>query len=185
VENLWTYRDARFILASKIQKENGGRKNMHIRKSVLLSMAVLALAGGWLARTIAQENSSGAAVNYFDAAKVSAAMEKSGVGKITEGKAGDGVYTVLMARRNKAGEVELHTLDSDVFYVVSGTATFVTGGAAVGMKTTTPNEERGQSINGGETHHLKTGDVITIPNGVPHWFKEVNGTFIYFVVKVR
>lgn len=158
---------------------------MNIRKSVLVSLLVLAIAGGWIAQTIAQENPPAPAVNYFEGGKITAAAKKSGVSKVTEGKAGGGVYTVLIAHRDKAGEVELHALDSDVFYVVSGNATFVTGGTAVGMKTTAPNEERGQSITGGETHHLKTGDVITIPNGVPHWFKEVKGTFLYFVVKVR
>jgi len=158
---------------------------MYIRKNVLAGFLILSLAGGWMAKTIAQENSSSDAVNYFDGAKIMTALEKTGFGKITEGKAGSGFYTVMMARRDKGGEVELHKLDSDVFYVVRGTATFVTGGTAVGMKATAPNEERGQSITGGETHHLKTGDVITIPNGVPHWFQNVKGTFVYFVVKVR
>ena len=158
---------------------------MHIRKSVLISFVVLAIAGGWLAKTIAQDNSPAPGVNYFESGKVTTAVEKGGVSKITEGKAGSGFYTVMMARREKPGEVELHTLDSDVFYVVSGTATFVTGGTAAGMKTTAPNEERGQSISGGETHHLSKGDVITIPNGVPHWFQEVKGPFLYFIVKVR
>jgi mannose-6-phosphate isomerase-like protein (cupin superfamily) len=158
---------------------------MYIRKSLLMGFLALALAGGWLAKTIAEEKMSSTGVNYFDGAKIMTALEKSGVGKITEGKAGSGVYTVMMAHRDKAGEVELHALDSDVFYVVKGDATFVTGGTAVGMKSTAPNEERGQSITGGETHHLKTGDVITIPNGVPHWFQDVKGSFLYFVVKVR
>ena len=39
-------------------------------------------------------------------------------------------------------------------------------------------------LTGGEEHHLKKGDVIVIPNGVPHKFTEVSGTFLYFVVKV-
>ncbi|HLY62408.1 MAG TPA: cupin domain-containing protein [Terriglobia bacterium] len=158
---------------------------MYVRKSVLLSFVVLAVAIGWLAKTIAQENSSSPAVSYFEGARIASTLEKSMSTKITEGKAGSGVYTVMMAHRVKAGEVELHTLDSDVFYIVSGNATFVTGGTPVGMKSTAPNEERGQSIIGGETRVLSAGDVITIPNGVPHWFKEVKGSFLYFVVKVR
>jgi quercetin dioxygenase-like cupin family protein len=32
---------------------------------------------------------------------------------------------------------------------------------------------------------LQAGDVITIPKGVPHWFKAVDGKVKYFVVKVR
>jgi mannose-6-phosphate isomerase-like protein (cupin superfamily) len=157
---------------------------MHIRKSVGMGLLVLAIAVGWLARTLAQDKSA-ATVNYFEGGKITAAVKKSGFTTITEAKAGSGYYTVMMAHRDKAGEVERHALDSDIFYVVKGDASFVTGGTAVGMKATAPNEERGQSITGGQSHHLKTGDVITIPNGVPHWFKEVRGTFLYFVVKVR
>jgi glc operon protein GlcG len=29
------------------------------------------------------------------------------------------------------------------------------------------------------------GDVVVIPNGVPHWFKEVEAPFLYYVIKVR
>lgn len=158
---------------------------MYIRKSLLMGFLALALVGGWLAKTIAEGKMSSSGVNYFDGAKIMNALEKTGIGKIAEGKAGSGVYTLMMARRDKAGEVELHKLDSDVFYIVSGTATFVTGGTAMGMKSTAPNEERGQSITGGNIQPLKAGDVITIPNGVPHWFQDVKGTFLYFVVKVR
>jgi glc operon protein GlcG len=40
-------------------------------------------------------------------------------------------------------------------------------------------------VNGGETRKLVPGDVVIIPNGVPHWFKEVEAPFDYYVVKVR
>jgi glc operon protein GlcG len=43
---------------------------------------------------------------------------------------------------------------------------------------------RAKEIVGGEDHQLNKGDVIVIPNGIPHWFKEVNGTFLYYMVKV-
>ena len=41
------------------------------------------------------------------------------------------------------------------------------------------------SIEGGDTRHLAKGDVIIVPNGTPHWFKEVDGPVLYYVVKVR
>jgi hypothetical protein len=47
-----------------------------------------------------------------------------------------------------------------------------------------PGEIRAPKIAGGEEHHLKKGDVIVIPAGVPHQFTAVDGTFLYFVVKV-
>jgi len=80
--------------------------------------------------------------------------------------------------------VEIHERDMDIFYILEGSATFVTGGKAKEPKTTGPGEIRAKEIVGGEDRHLVKGDVIVIPNGVPHWFKEVNGTFLYYVVKV-
>ena len=93
-------------------------------------------------------------------------------------------YKVQTGRRVKAGEVEFHDHDTDIFYVLDGTATFVTGGTIEGSRSTGPGETRGKEIKGGVTHHLAKGDVIVIPAGVPHWFTEVGGTFLYFVVKV-
>lgn len=93
-------------------------------------------------------------------------------------------YKVMTGRRVAPGEVEIHEKDTDVFYITEGSATFVTGGTAVNPHTTSPGEIRGTEIKGGEPHHLTKGDVIIIPNGVPHQFTEVSGTFLYFVVKV-
>ena len=92
-------------------------------------------------------------------------------------------YAVQMLKRTAAGQVEVHTKETDIFYVVDGEATIVTGGTMVGGKETQPNQLRGTSIDGGETFHLKKGDSITIPAGVPHWFKDVPQSIQYFTVK--
>jgi glc operon protein GlcG len=68
---------------------------------------------------------------------------------------------------------------------LEGTATFVTGGTAVDPKNIAPDEIRGRSITAGETRKLAKGDVIIVPNGVPHWFQQVQGPFLYYVIKVR
>ena len=79
----------------------------------------------------------------------------------------------------------MHALDTDVIYVLDGSATLVTGGTVVGGKTTEPNEVRGDAIDGGQARRIARGDVITVPNGTPHWFQEVQGPLTYYVVKVR
>lgn len=94
-------------------------------------------------------------------------------------------YMVNTSRRNQPGLAEIHSLDTDIIYVTEGTATFVTGGTAVETKEIALNEIRGSRIDGGETRQLSKGDVIIVPNGVPHWFKEVGGTFLYYTIKVR
>jgi mannose-6-phosphate isomerase-like protein (cupin superfamily) len=93
-------------------------------------------------------------------------------------------YKVVAGRRVAPGFVEIHTRDTDVFYIVDGSATFVTGGTAVDPKDAGPNEIHATSITGGTERHLEKGDVIIIPHGIPHQFTKVDGTFLYFVVKV-
>jgi len=94
-------------------------------------------------------------------------------------------YMVHASHRDSPGLVELHDLDTDIVYVLKGSATLVTGGTPVNVKTIAPNEHRGTAVENGETRRLVPGDVIIIPNGVPHWFKEVEGPLDYYVVKVR
>ncbi len=93
-------------------------------------------------------------------------------------------YDVRTGHRVKPGEVETHAQYTDIMYVTGGSATFITGGQVNGDKKDNPEEPRGKSIAGGETHHLVKGDVIVIPNGVPHWFEQVSD-FKNFVVKIR
>jgi glc operon protein GlcG len=92
-------------------------------------------------------------------------------------------YKVHASRRVEPGQAEIHTLDTDVIYVVDGSATLVTGGKAVDAKEIAPNELRGTKIEGGEEHQIGKGEVIIIPNGVPHQFSAITGELHYFVCK--
>ena len=129
--------------------------------------------------TVATAQTSDANVTYLRSDQVKAAFAK-GVPMIEVGD-----YKIHASRREGPGMVEVHTRDTDIAYVLQGTATLVTGGSAVGLKSIGPEEFRGTDIQGGETRELGVGDVIVIPNGIPHWFKRVDAPFLYYVVKVR
>ena len=73
-------------------------------------------------------------------------------------------YKVDAGRRTAPGDVELHDDVVDIMHVVEGEATVVTGTA---------------------THQLGEGDVLVIPQGVPHQFVDVSEPFLYFVAKVE
>jgi glc operon protein GlcG len=122
------------------------------------------------------------AVKFIDAKMVSDGFAKGAV--LDDGSNGEN-YMVHASRREKAGMSEIHELDTDIIYVLDGTATFVTGGKSVDSKMTATNEFRGSMIDGGETRQLKKGDVVIVPKGTPHWFRQVDGAFLYYVVKVR
>jgi len=118
-------------------------------------------------------------VVYFDHAKVDAGFAKGGT--MFSGEK----YKVITGRRDAPGEVEIHTKDTDVMYVVEGTATLITGGTVTNSRQTGAEELRGTAITGGQTLHLSKGDVVVIPAGTPHWMPETSKPFLYFVVKAR
>ena len=119
--------------------------------------------------------------SHFDAATVSAAFAKGGV--LFDGAGRN--YMVHASRREAPGQVEVHTRDTDIIYVLDGSSTFVTGGTMVGGAPIAADEIRGTTVDGGDVRQLHKGDVVIVPAGTPHWFKEVPGPFQYYVVKVR
>jgi glc operon protein GlcG len=118
-------------------------------------------------------------VTYLPAQQVAAAFAK-GMPLVQQEN-----YQVHASRRDAPGQVEVHTRDTDIIYVLTGTATFVTGGRMVGGKNIEAEEIRGTSVEGGEPRRIQPGDVIIVPNGTPHWFREVPAPLTYYVVKVR
>ena len=118
-------------------------------------------------------------VTYFDSSRVTAAFAK-GMPLIEVEN-----YKVHASHREGPGMAEVHERDTDIVYVLEGSATLVLGGKVVEGKSTAQEEIRGVSIQDGDARRVAKGDVIIIPNGVPHWFKEVPGPINYYVVKVR
>jgi mannose-6-phosphate isomerase-like protein (cupin superfamily) len=93
-------------------------------------------------------------------------------------------HFTMLSTRVKSGGAELHKNYSDIFVVVDGEATEVTGGTIVDP-TNTGNEIRGTRVEGGVAQVLRKGDVITIAPNTPHQTMVAPGkTFTYFVVKV-
>jgi quercetin dioxygenase-like cupin family protein len=136
--------------------------------------AALVLAASWSMRLAAADSP---AVTYFDHDKMADALAKGGAVTRTSD------YTVSGAHRGGPGQVEVHDKETDVIYITDGEATFVTGGKMIGGKMTKEGQWLGTDIQGGETHHMTKGDVVVIPAGTPHWFKEVKSVN-YFLVKV-
>jgi glc operon protein GlcG len=95
-------------------------------------------------------------------------------------------FKVHASRREAPGQAEVHTDEADIIYVLEGSATFITGGVVDNGRAAGPDEVRGDAIIGGETHLLAQGDVLVVPAGTPHWFKEIapGGPMLYYVVKV-
>ena len=114
--------------------------------------------------------------------KMAAKKEKVG----TESLAVLSNYQMSVAYRNASGQAELHQTKNDVFYVISGRCTLVTGGTIPNAKTTQPHELRGEAVSGGQKRKIGPGDFLTIPAGVPHQMVlDPGGEITYAVVKVN
>ncbi len=148
---------------------------MIIRGAVLLLM----LAGGVTAGFLAGSPQAPGFV-LIPAAQVEAKLKTPPARLLQSGN-----YTVMTMRRTDAGQAEWHEKDTDVVYVIDGAATVVTGGTMPDAKITEPGEKRSATIAKGTAHRISKGDVLTIPNGMPHWFSAVEGSVTYFIVKVR
>jgi uncharacterized protein GlcG (DUF336 family) len=137
----------------------------------------LAVIGAETAAAAAADGDRAAA--YFDSDTVRQTFERGGLLLDTRG------YKIDAGRREAPGEVEYHEHVVDVMHVVEGEATVITGGEMAGPREVAPGELRADSVEGGTEHRLYEGDVLAIPNGVPHQFVSVTDPFLYFVVKVE
>jgi mannose-6-phosphate isomerase-like protein (cupin superfamily) len=133
--------------------------------------------------------SSSFPATYFSNEKVTALYANGG--ELLGWKDGQNKYRVRMSVGHKEQEFAMSHAFSHIYYILQGSATFVTGGTIIDPKTVKPispapgNEIRGTAMGGGESRHLSKGDVIVVPAGVTHWWKEVDpGPFVYFVVQV-
>jgi len=95
-------------------------------------------------------------------------------------------HAVMLSFRAQNGVAELHENFADVFYVLEGQATLLTGGMVTDAVTVGQGEVRGSAVVGGTGLALAPGDVAHVPAGVPHqMLLPANTTLTCLVVKVQ
>jgi mannose-6-phosphate isomerase-like protein (cupin superfamily) len=77
-------------------------------------------------------------------------------------------HCAMLSFRSRDGEAEVHEKFADLFCVLAGKATLVTGGVVNGARTVAPGETRGTSIEGGARQAMRAGDFAHVPAGTPH-----------------
>jgi mannose-6-phosphate isomerase-like protein (cupin superfamily) len=112
---------------------------------------------------------------------------------VDAGSSNVGVGVVYRPQAAAQKSIE-HDKLTEVYYVLEGTGTLVTGGSLVDptpLPATSPiyreltgPSSMGTAIQGGERRRIGAGDIVIIPAGVPHWFSDVQGSIKYLVVRV-
>jgi mannose-6-phosphate isomerase-like protein (cupin superfamily) len=78
----------------------------------------------------------------------------------------------------------VHEKDAELFYVVEGSGTLVTGGALKDERRTNPENLTGTGIQGGTSRKLGPGDFVMVPEKTPHWFTGIDGALVLMSVHI-
>jgi mannose-6-phosphate isomerase-like protein (cupin superfamily) len=88
-------------------------------------------------------------------------------------------YRINIVRRAKGGGAIAHPGNTEVHYIIDGSATLVTGGTIL-----RPTAAGGVAeIKDGVTRHVGPGDVVVVPENSPHWYKDFDGPITYLEVR--
>lgn len=87
-------------------------------------------------------------------------------------------YVNRVDYRASVGPANLHEAENEIFYVLEGSATLVTGGTLVEPTPARNGNRNGARVDGGQSREVKAGDVLYIAAGTPHGFSAVNGLVV-------
>ena len=87
-------------------------------------------------------------------------------------------YNVSLEYRAAVANAAVHETEAELFYVIDGSATLVTGGKLTNENRTNAANLSGSGIEGGISRRVAKGDFIMVPEGTPHWFSAIDGTVV-------
>jgi mannose-6-phosphate isomerase-like protein (cupin superfamily) len=93
-------------------------------------------------------------------------------------------YNASLEYRGTVGPAAVHETEAEIFYVVDGSGTMVTGGKLVNEKRNNAANLGGTGIEGGSSRMISKGDFIVVPENVPHWFSSINGALVLMSLHV-
>jgi mannose-6-phosphate isomerase-like protein (cupin superfamily) len=96
-----------------------------------------------------------------------------------------GVYGVFRPKTLPGDAIRHETTTSEVYYMLSGSGTLVTGGTITGTKTTVgpASANRGERIDAGVTRKVVPGDMVIIPGRTPHWWSQLDSDIEYLIIR--
>ncbi|HTK35910.1 MAG TPA: cupin domain-containing protein [Caulobacteraceae bacterium] len=150
---------------------------MRIRLAVAAVIAAAALPA-------AAQSPAPAPIAYISAAEVAALTaqaarerepDQPNVGRPLQRLA---PYVANLQYAVAVGTAGVHEKEAELFYVIDGGGTLVTGGKLIGETRTDPNNLSGTGIAGGESKTVAKGDFFFVPENTPHWFSAVDRTLV-------
>src|SRR5512132_783167 len=151
-------------------------------KTLVTVAAVLLVANTAFAqKTITDADKVGVYMSAAEVAEAVAKLPKNPLASVPVFKIGP--FNVNVEHRlgapAAAQAASVHEKDAELFYMMDGTATLVTGGKLV-EGTKDGDNWRGKAIEGGKAQKMSKGDFMLVPSGVPHWFTNIDGQITEF-----
>ena len=93
-------------------------------------------------------------------------------------------YNASLEYRSSVGPAAVHEREAEMFYVIEGSGTLITGGKLANEKRANAENLSGTAIEGGAAQKVSTGDFVVVPENTPHWFGTIDGTLILMSLHV-
>jgi mannose-6-phosphate isomerase-like protein (cupin superfamily) len=93
-------------------------------------------------------------------------------------------YNASLEYRAAVGPAAVHEKEAELFYVIEGGGTLVTGGNLVNEKRANAGNLNGTAIEGGMTQKISKGDFAIVPENTPHWFSQIDGVLVLMSLHV-
>jgi quercetin dioxygenase-like cupin family protein len=154
-------------------------------RTIVISLVLTIAAGAAWAQQPAP-----ATKTYSSAGDVAALLAKAkadhkdGQATVVEGILHLAPYNANLEYRTGVGPAAVHEHEAELFYVLDGSATLVTGGKLANEKRTNAENLTGTGIEGGNAQAVAKGDVVIVPENTPHWFSAINGTIVLMSLHV-
>jgi len=152
----------------------------------ILSIVVLTIAAGaaWAQQPAPPTKTYSSSADVTALLAKAKADHKDGQATVIENILRLAPYSANLEYRTAVGPAAVHEHEAEMFYVLEGSATLVTGGKLANEKRTNAENLSGTAIEGGTPQSVAKGDVIIVPENTPHWFSAINGSVVLMSLHV-
>lgn len=140
-------------------------------------VGVLLATAGLTIAVVAQEESSPGVFKPRSVIEAELAQSVSSLGVVagqsTQVIGTDAGRIVVRRRQTGPNNASIHDDVTEIYYIVSGSGTLVTGGVMADP------ENRSAGVTGGMEQRVEVGDFVILPPGTSHWFSDIEGSITY------